>query len=170
VAAEGMIAVRVTGPMKMAVVGAPSYFAQWRAPREFPMKLVHHSWRSLRLSPEKAPPLRGHSCGWQDAAISVGRVAVAMRIWPVARRRRLASHSRSNSGRTVSYARVNWSGAEDGRPRSMDILSIFRAPAGPAALRALLDMIRASRKLGAGQAFAQESFCQGLSGGMTCHA
>src|ERR1700674_3738177 len=33
-AAEGMIAVRVTGPMKMAVVAAPAYFAQRRAPRD----------------------------------------------------------------------------------------------------------------------------------------
>jgi len=37
-----MIAVRVMGPMKIAVVGAPSYFAKSRPPRT-PDDLVRHS-------------------------------------------------------------------------------------------------------------------------------
>jgi DNA-binding transcriptional LysR family regulator len=41
-AAADMIAVRVTGPMTLAVVGAPSYFAQRPAPRT-PEDLAHHS-------------------------------------------------------------------------------------------------------------------------------
>ena len=40
--AMDMIAVRVTGPMKVAVVGAPSYFARLRPPRA-PDDLVRHS-------------------------------------------------------------------------------------------------------------------------------
>ena len=41
-AAADMIAVRVTGPMKVAVVGAPAYFARRPAPRT-PADLAHHS-------------------------------------------------------------------------------------------------------------------------------
>ena len=41
-AAADMIAVRVTGPMKVAVVGAPAYFARRRAPRTAD-DLAHHS-------------------------------------------------------------------------------------------------------------------------------
>ena len=41
-AAADMIAVRVTGPMKVAVVGAPTYFARRQLPRT-PDDLVHHS-------------------------------------------------------------------------------------------------------------------------------
>jgi DNA-binding transcriptional LysR family regulator len=41
-AAADMIAVRVTGPMKVAVVGAPTYFARRELPRT-PDDLVHHS-------------------------------------------------------------------------------------------------------------------------------
>jgi DNA-binding transcriptional LysR family regulator len=41
-AAADMIAVRVTGPMKMAIVGAPTYFARRRTPRT-PDDLAHQS-------------------------------------------------------------------------------------------------------------------------------
>jgi len=41
-AAADMIAVRVTGPMRVAVVGAPTYFARRRAPR-VPDDLARHS-------------------------------------------------------------------------------------------------------------------------------
>jgi DNA-binding transcriptional LysR family regulator len=41
-AAADMIAVRVTGPMRVAVVGAPTYFARRRPPR-MPDDLVRHS-------------------------------------------------------------------------------------------------------------------------------
>jgi DNA-binding transcriptional LysR family regulator len=46
-AAADMIAVRVTGPMKVAVVGAPAYFARRQLPRT-PDDLVHHSWVQYR--------------------------------------------------------------------------------------------------------------------------
>src|SRR5258708_9024914 len=75
-AAEGMIAVRVTGPMKMAVVGAPAYFAQWRAPRD-PDELVHHSCVQLRLSPRSAAFALPFVRDGRTLRISVdGRVAV----------------------------------------------------------------------------------------------
>jgi len=60
-AADGMIAVRVTGPMKMAVVGAPAYFAQWRAPRDPTNSFTIAAFNFVY--PREAPPLRGHSCG-----------------------------------------------------------------------------------------------------------
>jgi DNA-binding transcriptional LysR family regulator len=44
-----MIPVRLTGPMKMAIVGAPAYFARKRTPRN-PIYLVRHSCVQLRLS------------------------------------------------------------------------------------------------------------------------
>jgi DNA-binding transcriptional LysR family regulator len=47
-AATDMIAVRVTGPLKVAVVGAPSYFARRRAPRA-PDDLVRHTCVQYRL-------------------------------------------------------------------------------------------------------------------------
>src|SRR3984885_14063554 len=44
-----MIAVRVTGPMRIAIVGAPAYFARQRAPRT-PEDLVRHSCVQYRLA------------------------------------------------------------------------------------------------------------------------
>jgi DNA-binding transcriptional LysR family regulator len=48
-AAADMIAVRVMGPMKMAIVGAPAYFARQRAPRT-PDDLARHSCVQYRLA------------------------------------------------------------------------------------------------------------------------
>jgi DNA-binding transcriptional LysR family regulator len=46
-----MIAVRVTGPMKIAVVGAPTYFAKRRPPRT-PHDLARHSCVQYRVAAE----------------------------------------------------------------------------------------------------------------------
>ena len=46
-----MIAVRVTGPIKIAMVGAPSYFAQRKPPRT-PDDLSHHSCVQYRRGPD----------------------------------------------------------------------------------------------------------------------
>ena len=46
--ANGMIAVRIGPDMRMAVVGAPSYFAK-RSPPKKPQDLTHHSCINLRL-------------------------------------------------------------------------------------------------------------------------
>ena len=48
-----MIAVRVMGPMKIAVVGAPSYFAQRRPPRT-PDDLAHHTCIQYRRAVDGA--------------------------------------------------------------------------------------------------------------------
>ena len=71
-----MIAVRVTGPIKIAVVGAPSYFAQRKPPRT-PDDLSRHSCVQYRRGPD------GHIFDWmferngKSKAISVnGRVIV----------------------------------------------------------------------------------------------
>ena len=52
-AAADMIAVRVTGPMKVAVVGAPSYFERRRPPRTFD-DLASHSCVQYRFAPNGA--------------------------------------------------------------------------------------------------------------------
>ena len=71
-----MIAVRVTGPIKIAMVGAPSYFAQRKPPRT-PDDLSRHSCVQYRRGPD------GHIFDWiferngKSKAISVnGRVIV----------------------------------------------------------------------------------------------
>src|SRR5439155_19276953 len=48
-AAADMIAARVTGPMQVVVVGAPTYFARHRPPRT-PDDLAHHSCVQYRLA------------------------------------------------------------------------------------------------------------------------
>jgi DNA-binding transcriptional LysR family regulator len=48
-AAADMIAVRVTGPMKIAIVGAPAYFARQRTPRS-PYDLTRQSCIQYRLA------------------------------------------------------------------------------------------------------------------------
>jgi DNA-binding transcriptional LysR family regulator len=52
-AAADMIAVRLRGPMKVAVVGAPKYFEQRRAPRT-PDDLASHSCIQYRFTPDGA--------------------------------------------------------------------------------------------------------------------
>jgi DNA-binding transcriptional LysR family regulator len=52
-AAADMIAVRVIGPMKVAVVGAPAYFA-WRRPPRTPDELVRHSCIQYRRAADGA--------------------------------------------------------------------------------------------------------------------
>jgi DNA-binding transcriptional LysR family regulator len=126
-AADGMIAVRVTGPMKMAVVGRQptSHSGDRRAIPMVSFTIAAFNFVCRR----EAPPLRGHSygmvrrCGFRWMA----GLRSAMPIWPVARRSTgWASHSRSKLWPNRSYARANWSGCwRIGRPRSMDISSIF---------------------------------------------
>jgi DNA-binding transcriptional LysR family regulator len=52
-AAADMIAVRVMGPMKVAVVGAPGYFERRRPPRTFD-DLASHSCIQYRFAPNEA--------------------------------------------------------------------------------------------------------------------
>jgi DNA-binding transcriptional LysR family regulator len=52
-ASADMIAVRVMGPMKIAVIGAPTYFAKRRPPRT-PEDLVRHSCVQIRMAGDGA--------------------------------------------------------------------------------------------------------------------
>src|SRR3712207_5671970 len=52
IVAEGMIAVRIGPDMRMAVVGAPSYFARWKQPQT-PQDLTTHTCINLRRSEER---------------------------------------------------------------------------------------------------------------------
>ena len=56
--AKGMIAVRIGPDMRMAVVGAPSYFAK-RSPPKTPRDLTHHNCINLRL------PTHGGLYAWE---------------------------------------------------------------------------------------------------------
>ena len=71
-AANDMIAVRVMGPMKVAVVGAPTYFARRRAPRT-PDDLASHSCIQYRLT--------GAQFAWSlERNGRVQRISVAGRV------------------------------------------------------------------------------------------
>jgi DNA-binding transcriptional LysR family regulator len=56
--AKDMIAMRVGPDMRMAVVGAPSYFAKWSPPRK-PQELISHNCINLRM------PTRGGLYAWE---------------------------------------------------------------------------------------------------------
>jgi DNA-binding transcriptional LysR family regulator len=64
-AAADMIAIRVTGPMKMAIVGAPAYFARQRRPRT-PDDLARQSCIQYRLA-------AGGTLVWQLVRSGKGR-------------------------------------------------------------------------------------------------
>ena len=75
-AAEDMIAVRVMGPMRVTVVGAPAYFARRRPPRT-PDDLAHHSCVQYRLAGDGAVFEWAFKRGDLSRGISVdGRVIV----------------------------------------------------------------------------------------------
>jgi DNA-binding transcriptional LysR family regulator len=75
-AAADMIAVRVMGPMKIAVVGAPTYFAKRRPPRT-PADLARHSCVQYRLAGDGAVLAWSFGRNGKSTRISVeGRVMV----------------------------------------------------------------------------------------------
>ncbi|HLQ89379.1 MAG TPA: LysR family transcriptional regulator [Xanthobacteraceae bacterium] len=163
-AAEGMIAVRVTGPMKMAVVGAPAYFAQWRAPRD-PDELVHHSCVQLRLSPRSAAFAWPFVRDGKTLRISVdGRVAVsdadlacraALDGLGIALTFETLAEPFIRSGQLVRVLE-DWSPAFDGY-----FVYFSGRRQVPAALRALLDMIRASRSSAPAKRSLKNPFAKG---------
>jgi DNA-binding transcriptional LysR family regulator len=108
-AAADMIATRVTGPMKMALVGAPAYFARQRTPRT-PDDLTRQSCIQSRLatgSPLLWELVRSGKLGgfrWMAASWSTTP------LWPPARRLTgWASHTRPKPWPNRSCARGNWS-------------------------------------------------------------
>jgi DNA-binding transcriptional LysR family regulator len=75
-AAADMIAVRVIGPVKVAIVGAPSYFAQ-RAPPRTPADLASHTCVEYRRFADKSVLKWDFEKNGQSREISVeGRVMV----------------------------------------------------------------------------------------------
>jgi hypothetical protein len=115
-AAADLIAMRVMGPMKIALVGAPAYFALRRPPRLPPWRCSISAGRG-----------RWHACvavgtERQDAADHNER-----RRGPLVRQSMgSASHSRRKPSPSRSCARGNWSGCwRTGRRRSRDFSSVI---------------------------------------------
>jgi DNA-binding transcriptional LysR family regulator len=147
-AATDMIVVRVTGPLKVAVVGAPSYFARRQAPRT-PDDLARHSCVQYRLGADGAVfewpferngkalkvSVEGRAMvGIPDLAVraAVDGLGIAYTIEALA-------EPFLRSGQLVRVL-------EDWSP-SLEGLFLYHASHRqvPAALRALIDLIRAAR-------------------------
>jgi DNA-binding transcriptional LysR family regulator len=123
-----MIAVRVMGPMKVFVVGAPSYFARRRPPRT-PDDLARHSCVQYRRAAD------GDVFAWpfnrnrKSRRISVdGRVMVDDPDLAVrAAVDGLGSRTLSKLWPSRSYAQASWSACcKTGHRRSRDCSSIIR--------------------------------------------
>jgi DNA-binding transcriptional LysR family regulator len=146
-AAADMIAARVTGPMKVAVVGAPTYFARRRPPR-VPEDLARHScvqyrraagtvfeWPFERDGKSRRVSLDGRvMVNDMDLAVraAVDGLGIAYTIEALA-------EPFLRSGQLIRVL-GNWSPFSDG---------VFLYYSGhrhvPVALRALIDMLRAAR-------------------------
>ena len=124
-----MIAVRVTGPIKIAMVGAPSYFAQRKPPRT-PDEVSCHSCVQYRRGPD------GLIFDWiferngKSKGISVnGRVIVNTPNWHCARRwMGWGSHMQSKLRRILLCVQGSWSACwKSGHQQSKDCSCIIRA-------------------------------------------
>src|SRR5712671_2343949 len=143
-----MIAVRVTGPMKIAVVGAPTYFARRRPPRT-PDDLDRHSCVQYRVAADGAVLVWSFERNRKSRRISVdGRVMVndtdlavraALDGLGIAYTLEAIAEPFLRSGQLVRVLE-DWSPSFEG---------LFLYYPGhrqvPAALRALIDMIRTAR-------------------------
>ena len=145
-AAADMVAVRVTGPMKVAVVGAPSYFAQRPRPRT-PDDLLRHScvhyrrgsgdakfeWLFERNGQSRKIPVEGRvMVNDPDLAVRAGvdGLGIAYTIEALAR-------PFLRSGQLVRVL-------EDWSPSFKGLFLYYPGHRQvPAALRALIDMLRA---------------------------
>jgi DNA-binding transcriptional LysR family regulator len=146
--AADMIAVRVTGPMKVAVIGAPAYFARWRRPRT-PDDLARHSCVQYRPAVDGAVfdwPFKRNGKSRQvsvDGRVIVNDPHLAVRAavdgLGIAITLEAFAEPFLRSGQLVRVLE-DWSPAFEG---------LFLYYPGhrqvPAALRALIDMIRAGR-------------------------
>src|SRR6202022_807643 len=147
-AAADMIAVRVMGPMRVAVVGAPAYFARRRPPRT-PDDLARHSCVQYRRAADGAMFEWPFERGDKSERISVeGRVIVndtdlavraAVDGLGIAYTIESLADPFLRSGRLVRVLE-DWSPFSDG---------LFLYYPGhrqvPVALRALIDMLRSAR-------------------------
>jgi DNA-binding transcriptional LysR family regulator len=156
-AAADMIAARVTGPMKVAVVGAPSYFAQ-RPPPRTPDDLAHHSCIQYRHGVDRSIQKWEFRCDDKLQRISVGGsiivngAGVAVRAAAdglgIAYAVESLAEPLLHSGQLIRVL-DKW---------SPSIAGLFLYYPGhrqvPAALRALIGMIRVFRDTPAGSSLA----------------
>jgi DNA-binding transcriptional LysR family regulator len=145
--AADMVAVRVTGPMKIAVVAAPTYFAKRRPPRT-PDDLARHSCIQYRLAAEGALHEWLFDRNGQARHVSVdGRVIVnssdlavraAIDGLGIAYTIEALAEPFLRSGQLVRVL-------EDCSPAYEGLFLCYSSHRQmPAALRALIDMIRAT--------------------------
>ena len=160
-AAADMIIVRVTGPMKMAVVGAPSYLARRRGPRT-PDDLGRHSCVQYRRSADGAVFEWPFERNGKSRKISVnGQVMVndpdlavraAVDGLGIAYTIEALAEPFLRSGQ-LTRVLEDWAPCFEGfflyYPGHRQV---------PAALRALIDMIRATRDLGAMKGLVENPF------------
>ena len=163
-AAEDMIAVRVMGPMKVAVVGAPEYLAKHNPPRT-PKDLSRHSCIQYRLARDGSVFKWSFEGNGKPQQISVdGRVMVndpgmavraAVDALGIAYTLEALARPFLRSGQLVRVLE-SWSPAVEG---------LFLFYPGhrqvPAALRALIDMIRAGRGSTSGRRSRENPFATG---------
>jgi len=147
-AAADQVAVRMTGPMKVAVVGAPEYFAQHSPPRT-PADLARHSCVQFRRAVDSSVLKWSFERNGRSQRISVdGRVMVndpdmavraAVDGLGITYTIKALAEPFLRSGQLVQVLE-SWSPAFEG-------LFLFYSGRRqvPAALRALIDMIRATR-------------------------
>ena len=146
--AADMIAVRVTGPMKVVVVGAPTYFARRRPPRT-PDDLARHSCIQYRLAGDGAVLAWPFERNGKSRRISVdGRVMVndtdlavraAVDGLGIAYTLEALAEPFLRSGQLVRVL-------EDWLPSFEGLFLYYPGHRQvPAALRALIDMIRTAR-------------------------
>jgi DNA-binding transcriptional LysR family regulator len=163
-AAADLIAVRVTGPMKVAVVGAPEYFAQHSPPRT-PEDLARHSCVQIRLAADSSVLKWPFERNGRSQRISLdGRVmvndpdmAVRAAVDGLGITYTLVALAEPflRSGQLVQVLE-SWSPAFEG-------LFLFYSGRRqvPAALRALIDMIRAARGSASARRSRENPFATG---------
>jgi DNA-binding transcriptional LysR family regulator len=147
-AATDMIVVRVTGPLKVAVVGAPSYFARRHAPRT-PDDLARHSCVQYRRGADGAVFEWPFERNGKARKISVeGRVMVGVPDLAV----RAAVDGLGIACTVEAYAEPFLRSGqlvrvlEDWSPRVEGLFLYYPGRRQvPAALRALIDLIRTTR-------------------------
>jgi DNA-binding transcriptional LysR family regulator len=160
-AAADMIAVRVTGPLKVAVVGAPSYFAKYRPPRT-PEDLANHHCVQYRVrgdgpllewSFERAGKSRKFS---PDGRVTVNNLSLAVRA--AVDGLGLVYTVESEVGpylRSGQLLRV----LEDWSPSFEGLVLYYPGHRQvPAALRALIDMLRETCNLSPTGTFVENPF------------
>jgi DNA-binding transcriptional LysR family regulator len=147
-AAGDMIAVRVMGPMKIAVVGAPTYFVKRRPPRT-PDDLASHSCVQYRLAAEGDLLVWPFERKRKSRRISVnGRVMVNDPDLAVRAAVDGLGIAYTIEGRAEPFLRTGQlvRVLEDWSPSFEGLYLYYPGQRQvPAALRALIDMIRAAR-------------------------